>query len=329
MSLEVSPRLADDSEGTIAAAHRLWSAVARPNLMIKVPATPAGVPAIRQLTAAGINVNVTLIFSLAQYEAIALAYLEGAALADQPSRLASVASFFVSRVDSMVDEQLAAIGSSEARSLAGKAAIANSKAAYQRFLELFPAGGSVPAQRVLWGSTSTKNPAYNDVRYVEELVGPRTVNTIPPVTLEAFADHGVVRGDTVIEDVAGAEAVLQSLDAVGIDLGSITADLQEDGVASFAHAYDRVLEAIAAKVDHLRDAGLDQQRLQLGASGAATEARLDLWGRQGYLERLWARDPTLWGRPRSRRDHRSAGLVDAAGGRCSARQIDTPRSPRR
>jgi transaldolase len=252
VSLEVSPRLAADTTATVAEARRLWDAVDRPNLMIKVPATPEGVPAIEELIAAGINVNVTLIFSVAHYEAIADAYLAGVERLGHPGRIASVASFFVSRVDSNVDSRLSEIGGDTAARLMGKAAIANSKAAYQRFLELFPADATLPAQRVLWGSTSTKNPEYPDTMYVDELIGPRTVNTIPPATLEAFADHGTVRGDTVLEDVAEAFAFLDELAAVGIDMAEVTDELQVAGVDAFADAYERVLAAVTAKVAQLR-----------------------------------------------------------------------------
>ena len=197
VSLEVSPHLARDTEETVAEARRLWAAVGRPNLMIKVPATPEGIPAIEDLIGAGINVNATLMFSLEDYEAVATAYLRGLEKCAAPERVASVASFFVSRVDTKVDAQLDAIGSPEALRLRGQAAIANAKLAYRRFGEIFgpeaftdftARGANV--QRPLWASTSTKNPAYRDVVYVEELIGPDTVNTLPVATLEGFRDHG-------------------------------------------------------------------------------------------------------------------------------------------
>jgi len=202
VSLEVSPTLAHDSEGTIRDARRLWAAVDRPNLMIKVPATPAGIPAVEELISEGINVNVTLMFSMQHYEDVAQAYLRGLRRASDPTRIASVASFFVSRVDSATDGALDEIGSVEAAALRGTAAIANSKLAYRRYQELFEgaefadlkAAGARP-QRVLWASTSTKDPAYRDVMYIEELVGDNTVNTVPPATLDAFMDHGVARPD--------------------------------------------------------------------------------------------------------------------------------------
>ncbi|MFQ5949025.1 MAG: transaldolase, partial [Acidimicrobiia bacterium] len=228
VSLEVSPHLARDTEGTISEAHRLWETVGRPNLMIKVPATAEGAPAIETLIEEGINVNVTLIFSLDHYEAIAEAYLRGLERSADPSRVASVASFFVSRVDTAVDRILDDDGGPEALGLRGTIAVANARLAYRRFQELFnerfadlKRRGARP-QRLLWASTGTKNPAYSDVMYIEELVGADTVNTVPPATLEAFRDHGSVRGATIAEDVAGAEAAVERLSALGVDLGATT-----------------------------------------------------------------------------------------------------------
>ncbi len=254
VSLEVSPRLARDTSGTIADAMRLWGRVDRPNLMIKVPATPEGIPAIEELTAAGININATLMFSLADYEAVANAFIRGAERASDPSRLASVASFFVSRVDSYADEALEAVGSSAALDLRGTIAVANAKAAYARYLELFEgeafrrlaAEGTRP-QRVLWASTSTKNPEYRDVMYVEDLVGPNTVNTAPPATIEAFEDHGVVVADSLLDGMEAARRRIRTLGEVGIDFDAITERLQVDGVDAFAAAYEGLIEAIAHK----------------------------------------------------------------------------------
>lgn len=254
VSLEVSPRLARDTSGTIADAMRLWGRVDRPNLMIKVPATQEGIPAIEELTASGINVNATLMFSLGDYEAVAQAYLRGAERASDPSTLASVASFFVSRVDSYADEALQAIGSSEAMDLRGTLAVANAKAAYARYRQLFegPAFSQLATrgtrpQRVLWASTSTKNPAYRDVMYVEDLIGPNTVNTAPPETIEAFEDHGTVIPDALLDGIDGAVQRVRTLSDVGLDFGDITDRLQVDGVASFAAAYEGLMEAIAHK----------------------------------------------------------------------------------
>ena len=257
VSLEVSPHLARDTDGTLAEARRLWRRVDRPNLMIKIPATDEGIPAIEEALAEGIHVNVTLMFSLADYEAVAGAFLRGAARAAEPSRTASVASFFVSRVDSKVDGRLEAIGTDQARSLLGTIAIANSMLAYRRFREIFHgepfaalrARGARP-QRVLWASTSTKNPAYRDVLYVEELIGSETVNTLPPGTLTAFRDHGTVRR-SLEEGMAGADESLRRLAAVGVDLDAATAELQREGVEKFAQPFDRLVATLEAKREAL------------------------------------------------------------------------------
>jgi transaldolase len=252
VSLEVSPHLAHEAETTVREAKRLCSAVDRPNLMIKVPATPAGVIAVERLTALGINVNATLMFSLGHYEAIARAWVRGVAQCAQPHRLASVASFFVSRVDGVVDRKLDAIGSAEAKALRGKAAVANAKLAYARYQEIFGAEfekhreRGVRPQRVLFGSTSTKDPAYSDVKYVEELIGPDTVNTVPPETLEAFLDHGAAR-TTLTEDVDDARAEISALARLGIDMDEVTEFLQNDGVQKFADSYDQMLETIETR----------------------------------------------------------------------------------
>lgn len=254
VSLEVSPHLAHDTAGTVAEVRRLWRTVNRPNLMIKVPATPEGIPAIETLIAQGINVNVTLMFSLAHCEAVAHAYIRGIERCPDPHRVASVASLFVSRVDTVVDRALEAIGTDEALALRGKIAVANIKVVYRRFCEIFYGEPftalwrrGTRVQRPLWGSTSTKNPAYSDLLYVEELVGVDTVNTLPPATLDALLDHGRVRGATVQEGIGEAEAALDRLKALGIDLGTITEQLQADGVAAFAASYDQLLEALARK----------------------------------------------------------------------------------
>lgn len=253
VSLEVSPHLAYDTPGTVAEAHRLWETVNRPNLLIKVPATSDGIPAIETLIGQGINVNVTLMFSLSHYEAVASAYIKGLEHNTHPEKVASVASFFVSRVDTAVDQQLEAVGSSEALHLRGKIAIANSRRVYGRFQEIFygeafaaqkARGGRV--QRPLWGSTSTKNPAYSDVLYVDTLIGPDTVNTVPPDTLNAFRDHGQVR-PTLLDDPEETHRNLARLPEMGIDLDAITEKLQVDGVAAFAASYDKLLAALEEK----------------------------------------------------------------------------------
>jgi len=250
VSLEVSPHLARDTEGTVAEAKRLWQAVNRPNLMVKVPATPEGIPAIEDLIGGGINVNATLMFSLADYEAVATAYLRGLEANSNPAGVASVASFFVSRVDTKIDASLEAIGTPEALALRGQAAIANAKLAYRRFGELFGPEAFAPlaargarVQRPLWASTSTKNPDYRDVIYVEELIGQDTVNTLPVATLEAFRDHGEPRA-SLLENVAGADRVFAELADVGIDIDAITTELQVAGVAAFAKSFDQPLGAL-------------------------------------------------------------------------------------
>ncbi|CAN5492526.1 hypothetical protein BH24GEM3_BH24GEM3_09490 [soil metagenome] len=267
VSLEVSPELANDTEGTLEEARRLWQAVDRPNVMIKVPGTDAGIPAVEQLLFEGLNVNITLLFSLEGYERVMEAYLRGLerrAEAGEPlERVASVASFFVSRVDTAVDAQLEKLleqthdeeRKQHIRSPFGKAAIANAKLAYQRFQEkicesdrfarLREKGAHV--QRPLWASTSTKNPEYRDVIYVEELIGPDTVNTMPLKTLQAFADHGIARR-TVDEDVERARAELAALAELGIDLDRVTAQVQEEGVEKFVTPFRSLLQSIEEKL---------------------------------------------------------------------------------
>jgi transaldolase len=257
VSLEVSPHLAHDTNGSIAEARRLWKAVQRPNLMIKIPATPEGIPAIEQLISEGINVNITLMFSLHHYATVARAYIDGlnrlmpsGANGNWP---VSVASFFVSRIDTAVDQLLDKIGTTEALGLRGKIGIASSKLVYQRFREIFH-GDQFAAllskgahmQRPLWGSTGTKNPAYSDVLYIEQLIGPESVNTVPPKTLAAFRDHGRAQ-ETITQNVAQAEADIAKLRHLSIDLDAITTKLQDDGVDSFAKSYDSLLASLKAK----------------------------------------------------------------------------------
>lgn len=253
VSLEVSPHLAYATEATIEQAHDLWRRVDRPNLMIKVPATAEGIPAIEHLLASGVNVNITLMFSLADYEAVAQAYLRGVGRAADPASVASVASFFVSRVDSKVDALLDEIDSDAARALRGTIGIANSKLAYRRYQEIFEGesfveltGRGARPQRVLWASTSTKDERYSDVLYVEELIGPNTVNTLPPETLEAFRDHGTVRR-TLTEGIDAAERRIAALEEVGIDLAAVTDELQSEGVEKFRRPFDQLLATLEAK----------------------------------------------------------------------------------
>jgi transaldolase / glucose-6-phosphate isomerase len=262
VSLEVSPYLAHDTQATIAEARRLWKAIGRDNVMIKVPASTEGLPAIRQLTSEGINVNITLLFGIDRYEEVAHAYMDGLSTLAQhggdPARVSSVASFFVSRIDTMVDgliaKRLETVTDADARTslagLLGTVAIANAKLAYQRYLELcrtpkwqqLATTGAHP-QRLLWASTSTKNPGYRDVRYVEELIGPETVNTITPATLEAFRDHGRLRA-SLGADVPAAHQILKALASAGISLSDVTDRLLEDGVRLFVEAFRTLLGAI-------------------------------------------------------------------------------------
>lgn len=255
VSLEVNPNLADDTERTVSEARRLFDAVGRPNLMIKVPATPAGLPAVTRLIAAGVNVNVTLIFSLAHYEAVAEAYIRGleerAGAGGDPGSVASVASLFVSRTDTTVDKLLD--GKPDGAALRGKIAVANAKLAYARFKEIFRgerwerlAGSGARVQRPLWASTGTKDPAYPDTLYVDTLIGPHTVNTLPPSTLDAFIDHGQV-ALTVEEGLEVAREQVARLATLGIDLDAITQDLQEKGVASFAKSFEGLMASIREK----------------------------------------------------------------------------------
>lgn len=254
VSLEVDPALAHDTARTIVEARRLFNTLDRPNVMIKVPATPAGIGAVGALIAGGISVNVTLIFSLAHYEAAVEAYLSGleqrAAAGGDISHVASVASFFISRVDSAVDELLAGAGN---RNLQGKIGIANARSAYARFQQLFSgprwealAEKGARVQRPLWASTSTKNPAYPDTLYVEQLVGRDTVNTVPPATLKAFIDHGVP-GAPLGEDAQAAWEQLAQLAVLGIDLDVVTQALQDEGVAAFARSFDALIASVAEK----------------------------------------------------------------------------------
>ena len=262
VSLEVSPLLALKTQETIDEARRLWKAVSRENVMIKVPGTPEGIPAFRQLIGEGININVTLLFAQEVYEKVADAYIAG--LEDltkrggNPKTIASVASFFISRIDSLVDSMIndkvktVSNAQQEAllKSLLGKVAIANGKLTYQRYQRIFSgprwqalAAQGAQTQRVLWASTSTKNPAYRDVMYVEELIGPDTVNTMPPATIDAFRDHGRLR-NSLAEDVAGAQNVMDNLARAGISINEVTTKLTDDGVKLFADAFLKLLAAV-------------------------------------------------------------------------------------
>lgn len=259
VSIEVDPRLAHDTERTIAQARELWAQVDRPNLFIKIPATLAGLPAIRTAISEGISVNVTLIFSLDRYRAVMAAYLSGLedrlAAGGRVAGIASVASFFVSRVDTAIDPRLEAVGTPEALALRGKAAVANARLAYQTYEQTFSgprwealaAAGAWP-QRPLWASTGVKNPDYSDTLYVTELVAPGTVNTMPEVTLLAVADHGEIRGDTVRGEYADAAAVIAGLAAVGIDMATVADTLEAEGVEKFEVSWNDLLGSVAAAI---------------------------------------------------------------------------------
>lgn len=257
VSIEVDPRLARDTDATVATAERLWTTVDRPNLYIKIPATVEGLPAITAVIARGISVNVTLIFSLERYQAVLDAYMAGLEQARDAGldldRIASVASFFVSRVDAAVDARLDAIGSPEAAELRGAVAIANARLAYRLYEEVvagerwqaLAAAGAHP-QRPLWASTGVKDTAYKDTRYVDELVAPGVVNTMPGATLEAVADHGEIRGDTVTTAYDDASSVVERLAAVGVDLDDVTTTLEEEGVTKFEKSWAELLATVSA-----------------------------------------------------------------------------------
>jgi transaldolase / glucose-6-phosphate isomerase len=312
VSLEVSPDLAHDTRGTIEEARRLWTAVGRENAMIKVPATPAGIPAVRQLISEGINVNVTLLFAREAYEHVAEAYIAGlealAGAGGDPSRVASVASFFLSRIDALVDGLIAGRLSSSRDTgeqalltdLPGQVAIANARLTYQRYKAIvagprwqaLAARGAMP-QRLLWASTSTKNPSYRDVMYIEELIGPDTVTTIPPATFDAFRDHGRPR-PSLEERLEEAHDTMSALARAGISMTEVTGQLLDEGVRLFADAFSALLETtmkrcraperVPRRQTWRLPAGLDTQ----------VRATLQEWAERGKVRRLWARDATLW-----------------------------------
>ena len=311
VSLEVSPYLALRADETVAEARRLHRWVDRPNLMVKVPGTPECVPAIRTLIGEGININVTLLFSIDSYKAVAEAYIAGLedrhAKGEDISRISSVASFFVSRIDAQIDKKIderVQAGDKESdalRKLRGRVAIANAKLAYvayrelvgsQRWQKLAEAGAN--PQRLLWASTGVKDKAYSDVLYVEELIGRDTVNTIPPATMDAFRDHGHVRA-SLTEDLDGARHVLAEADRLGLDLPGVTKHLVEDGVKLFADAADALLTAVAKKRATLLGSSISSLRYSLpDALDKAVDARLDGWRNEGSVRRLWAHDASLW-----------------------------------
>lgn len=312
VSLEVSPYLAMDTEKTLVEARRLWKAVERPNLMIKVPGTDAGAPAIKQLIEEGINVNVTLLFSVDAYLKVAEAYIAGLEARAQAGKsvknIASVASFFVSRIDAKIDKKIddklkAGAGADEAtlKGLKGKVAIANAKIAYQEYLKLIDGArwkrlaalGAEP-QRLLWASTGTKNPDYLDTMYIDGLIGKDTVNTVPPKTLDAFRDHGVV-AETITADLDAAKKVLLDAERLGLDLDGITADLVPDGAKQFSDAADALLAAVGAKRIAWLGDKLNNAQFELPESlMKAVEAGLDVARTEAWTRRLWEGDASLW-----------------------------------
>ncbi|MBZ0284387.1 MAG: bifunctional transaldolase/phosoglucose isomerase [Anaerolineae bacterium] len=314
VSLEVSPLIAHDTQTTITEALRLFKVVDRPNLMVKIPSTPAGIPAIEEAIAAGVNVNVTLIFAVQNYEEVALAYIRGLerrlAAGGDVRHVASVASFFLSRIDTMIDRMLENnIRSAQGRDLdrvaanrelLGKAAIANAKWAYKRFMDMFygeafeklrAAGAQV--QRPLWASTGTKNPAYPDTMYIDRLIGKDTVNTVPPATLKAFKDHGTA-ADTLTEDIDQVEHTMDKLAEVGIEMEQITNQLQVDGVALFVEAFENLLQQVEAKRDILQTEVMQKQNLALGIYGDAVNAALKMLDGDHFSARIWNKDGSLW-----------------------------------
>ncbi|MEM7801233.1 MAG: transaldolase, partial [Chloroflexota bacterium] len=300
VSLEVSPNLANDTDGTIEAARRLWGRLGRKNAMIKVPATPAGIPAIRQLISDGININVTLLFAIEAYEAVAKAYIEGLeealAAGKKIDSIASVASFFVSRVDVLVDSLLDDAGNSD---LKGKIGLANAKVAYISFQEIFAgdrweklAGEGASVQRPLWASTGTKSPDYPDTLYVDQLIGADTVNTVPPKTLDAFVDHGAVANTLV--DLEEAQAELQKLAEAGVDMSMVTGQLLDEGVEKFEKAFKSLLTSVADKREKLT-----MWRRQFSATlpselkSAINKGAMEI-ERDKVVGRIWAHDHTVW-----------------------------------
>ncbi|SPE44949.1 Bifunctional transaldolase/phosoglucose isomerase [Candidatus Sulfotelmatobacter sp. SbA7] len=315
VSLEVSPYLARDTNGTIEEARRLWKSVARENVMIKVPGTPEGIPAFRQLIGEGINVNVTLLFAQGVYEQVAAAFIDGvekfAASGGDVSKIASVASFFISRIDSLVDSLMGdqlkketdATRKAKLQSILGKVAIANGKLTYEAYQRIFSsprwkvlAAKGAQTQRVLWASTSTKNPNYRDVIYIEELIGPDTVNTVPPATLDAFRDHGKPR-QSLTENLDGARKTMADLAGVGIVMKDVTDKLTADGVKLFADAFDALLAAVEknTKRSTTHTPQINRQSASLPADlDAAVKKNLNDWRASGKVRRLWQQDASLW-----------------------------------
>ena len=311
VSIEVLPKVANDTKGTVTMAHQLWDRVGRPNVMVKIPATTEGLPAIEQCIADGININITLMFSVKVYEDVARAYIRGLQRrmrAGNPVDIASVASFFVSRVDTAVDKLLEAkiaaardpAERTRLQNLLGKAAVANAKMAYKAFGRIFnePEFADLRAkgatvQRCLWASTGTKNPHYSDVLYVEELIGPDTVNTMPQQTMMAFKEHGEVR-PSLLENVNGAEQVMRDLAAVGIDMETVTYDLQIDGIKLFADSITKLMEGLAKKKQELKGGNAGAHEATLGALEGPVGARLKQLEQDAVVRRIGEKDASLW-----------------------------------
>jgi transaldolase/glucose-6-phosphate isomerase len=321
VSLEVSPHLAHDTQGTVAQARDLWAAVDRPNVLIKVPGTREGLPAIRQLISEGINVNVTLLFGLPRYREVAEAYIAG--LEDRLSqgqpieRTASVASFFLSRIDVLLDPMLEKVSqrggadAEAARSLVGKVATASARTAYQIYKGIFAgerfqslaARGARP-QRLLWASTSTKNPVYSDAKYVEPLIGPDTVNTVPLATLNAYRDHGNP-APRLEEGAQSARDAIEQLQQVGIDIDRVTARLEDEGVRKFIEPFDRLMDTLEKRCTAALLGPLDGQTLSLGEDRETVEKRIENLEKVRFSERLWRKDVTLW--EKAAKDSRKVG----------------------
>ena len=313
VSLEVSPFLARDTKATVEEARRLWEWVARPNVMIKVPGTAEGIPAFQQLISEGINVNVTLLFAQEVYEKVAEAYIAGleqlAARGGDVSKIASVASFFISRIDSLVDSivegKLKTTTDAQQKALLesvlGKVAIANGKLTYQKYQQIFSgprwqalAAKGAQTQRVLWASTSTKNPKYRDVIYVEELIGKDTVNTMPPATVDAFRDHGILK-NALEEDVAAAKKTMDTLAKAGISMKEVTDKLTDDGVRLFEEAFDKLLQAVEKSSKGDTTPKIHQQSQSLPSDlNDAVKKNIEDWRAAGKVRRLWQNDASLW-----------------------------------
>src|SRR3954470_13517865 len=309
ISLEVSPYLAMDTAATIEEARRIWREVNRPNLMVKIPGTKPGIPAIRQMISEGVNINVTLLFSADAYADVAEAYISGleayVAKGGDPHHVASVASFFISRIDSLVDDlldkKIAAGGDAKLAELKGKAAIANAKLTYQLYKKIYSdsrwprlAQKGAQTQRLLWASTGTKNKAYSDVLYVDELIGPDTVNTMPPATMDAYRDHGHPR-PSLEEDVDGAQAVMDALPKAGISIDAVTSKLVEDGVRLFADAADQLYAAVQKKRRTVLGPKLNSMTYKLPEElQKDVQTALEDWRKEGKVRRLWAADASLW-----------------------------------